>query len=242
MFLPTANPDEPKIVSSIVIPSICQVFIMLPNSSGCGNSPRPNIFIPIAHDDQSETIIQPFELSFSEAFASVDPPIPFSGAGFAPPQPDVVGVNFSLRILDYSWQQPLCRTIARWLRVFVEGDQVVELRALNVATDKGAKVAWSGFYSFANLDQMAADSVKRIVGAEGVYFTLNPLDPSLLARRCNRVEIAKDTAADVDVVKRRWLLVDADPVRKSGISATIEEKQQAWNTVRAVHKWLQDHA
>jgi hypothetical protein len=77
--------------------------------------------------------------------------------------------------------------------------------------------------------------------AEGTYFTLNPLDPSLLGRRYNRAEIAmKDLATDKDVLIRRWLLIDTDPVRPSGVSATSEEKLQAWQSIRNVHQWLQE--
>ena len=62
----------------------------------------------------------------------------------------------------------------------------------------------------------------------GIYYTLNPVNPALLARACNRLrEYADLTTADSDVVRRRWLPVDLDPVRPSGISASEEEHEAA---------------
>jgi putative DNA primase/helicase len=178
-------------------------------------------------------------LNPSETLALNEPPLPFQDAGFQLPTPDVADAEPRVRTLDFSWQEPLNEQVATWLRLFVEDGQVVELRALNVAMNNGAKVTYSGFYSSDKLDEMAKAAVYLTPEAEGVYFTLNPLEKSLLARRYNKVEPAKDTAADADVVQRRWLLVDADPVRKSGISASNREKQQAWETIRQVHRWLQ---
>ena len=62
--------------------------------------------------------------------------------------------------------------------------------------------------------------------AKGVYFSLNPLKAEILARRRNRVDRAKEgeLAGDKDVVRRRWLLIDADPVRDPHISATTRRK------------------
>jgi hypothetical protein len=176
--------------------------------------------------------------SLSGVLAQSEPPLPFEGAGFRVPSPDVADAESPPRVLDYSWQEPLARQVADWLRLFVEDGQVTELRALNVATPSGARVTYSGFYGRDRLDKMAEAALYLTPEAEGVYFTLNPVDPSLLARRYNKVEIAKDTASDADVIARRWLLVDADPVRKSGISSSAKEKQRAWEMVREVYAWL----
>jgi AAA domain len=73
----------------------------------------------------------------------------------------------------------------------------------------------------------------------GVYITLNPVNPDLLARGVNRVrEFVKATTTDVDVLHRRWLLIDCDPVRPSDISATDDEHAQALERVRTVQTWL----
>jgi hypothetical protein len=65
----------------------------------------------------------------------------------------------------------------------------------------------------------------------GIYITLNACDPALLARCCNRVRShAEATTADADVLRRRWLLIDCDPKRKSGISSTDREHKRAITT------------
>jgi len=71
----------------------------------------------------------------------------------------------------------------------------------------------------------------------GVYWTLNPVHPDLISRRANRVAFAERGFAlttDRDIVSRRWILVDVDPVRISGVSSTNEEKQAAEAIGKAV--------
>lgn len=64
--------------------------------------------------------------------------------------------------------------------------------------------------------------------AEGVYLTLNPVNPALLARAANRLRDGRPvTTQDADVLRRRHLLVDVDPVRPAGISATDGEMAAA---------------
>ena len=75
--------------------------------------------------------------------------------------------------------------------------------------------------------------------APGVYFTLNPVRPELLARANNRCKsYASDTTKDEEVLRRNWLLVDFDPKRPSGISATDEEKKAALSRARECRSWL----
>jgi hypothetical protein len=54
--------------------------------------------------------------SLSEILSLNEPPLPFENAGFRPPDPDVADAESSPRSLDYSWQEPLARLVAGWLR------------------------------------------------------------------------------------------------------------------------------
>jgi DNA-binding transcriptional ArsR family regulator len=71
-----------------------------------------------------------------------------------------------------------------------------------------------------------------------VYFTLNPLDETMLALRAGRMQEAKATATDGDVIVRRLLLVDLDPRRRSGISSTDAEHSSAIERARQIRAFL----
>jgi hypothetical protein len=126
--------------------------------------------------------------------------------------------------------------IAGWLRVLIAEDQVTELRALNVQRGRERPHVESGFFDGQHLREMAEAAFDLTDAAKGVYFTMNPLKPDILARRANRVDYANDgeLAGDKDVIGRRWLLIDADPVRDPFISATDPEKQAALETLRTI--------
>jgi hypothetical protein len=74
---------------------------------------------------------------------------------------------------------------------------------------------------------------------EGIYYTLNPVNRALLARANNNAkEYAQATTNDRDVIRRRWLLIDIDPVRPAGVSSSNLEKEAAKAKARAVRAWL----
>jgi hypothetical protein len=128
--------------------------------------------------------------------------------------------------------------IAEVLRCLFSPGDVVELRALGVQRRQERPHSECGFFDdFSKLGELAL-SLESF--AKGVYVTLNPLKKDILARRCNRIDYANehDTATDKDVLVRRYLLVDADPVRVTGISATDEEKAEASNTIIALGEYL----
>jgi len=96
----------------------------------------------------------------------------------------------------------------------------------------------SGYFNnvVALVDELEALSKK---GYEGVYYTLNPVNPALLARASNTTkEWALQTSKDPDVTERQWLLIDIDPVRPAGISSSTEEKKAAKALVIAARDWL----
>jgi hypothetical protein len=71
--------------------------------------------------------------------------------------------------------------------------------------------------------------------AGGVYYTLNVVNPALLGRAYNRLkEHAEYTTADNNILARRWLPVDLDPVRPVGISSSDEEHGAAVARARTI--------
>ena len=95
----------------------------------------------------------------------------------------------------------------------------------------------SGYFTdFGKLAQGAAHYSGE---GPGVYFTLNPVNPDLLARADNRViKYARETTADKDILKRRWFPIDFDAKRPAGISSCDVEHEAALDRARACREWL----
>jgi len=117
--------------------------------------------------------------------------------------------------------------IRRAAELIMEPGSVHELRIPNAGREKTI----SGYFDDpAELARIAAD-LDATGKYAGIFITLNPCNPALLARCANRVlPYAKVTTSDADVSTRRWLLVDCDPVRPSGISSNDEEHGRAIST------------
>ena len=122
--------------------------------------------------------------------------------------------------------------IQRALDLLLEPGQVVEIRIPNT---NHATV--SGY--FTDFDKLAQAAAANSGKAPGVYLTLNPVNPDLLARANNRVKgYSKETTADRDILKRRWLPIDFDAVRPAGISSTDAEHELALDRARTCREWL----
>src|SRR5437879_2301650 len=81
------------------------------------------------------------------------------------------------------------RHIQEWLPRFVGADQIFECRALKVQQGSGERT-YSGFFDTDHIDELATECVALSGSAEGVYISLNELDPRLLDRRNNYLGIA----------------------------------------------------
>lgn len=109
--------------------------------------------------------------------------------------------------------------------------QVVEVRMM----DKKKRLTVAGWFD--DYDALAktvarlardgyGESYKYI--HENVFWTCNPVHAGLLARQPkNTVAFVEDATSDNNILSRRWIPVDIDPLRPSGVSATREEKALA---------------
>jgi hypothetical protein len=119
--------------------------------------------------------------------------------------------------------------------ILFEPGQVIEVR---VPREKFGAI--TGYFD--NYKKLAT-AVKQL-SDEGeyaaVYYTLNPCHIALLARHeKNKLHYGvKATTGDKDIVSRRWLLVDFDPERPAGVSATSAEKHAAEKLMVKVLKAL----
>lgn len=138
--------------------------------------------------------------------------------------------------------------IVDWLSVLIAPDQVFEVRGIG-----GRK--FSGFFDSNHINQAASEALRLTSmkyrdqwSCHGVYWTINPLDPAVLARRSYRTAIIREGegACDNDVIRRDWMLIDCDPVRKAGISSSVDEKKAAFEVILNVRshlkKFYEDHS
>ena len=151
---------------------------------------------------------------------------------------------------------PLIEGIRTALNLLVEPGTVVELRALNVV-DTGLSQAdfakaqrvsrgrtFSGYFDSNSLDEMAEAAALLTTTlnstAGGVYLTLNPVKEHLLDRRKNRVGVSKqgETTPDERIRKRRWLVIDTDPVRKGTCPSADSEKKLAEDLILEIRDYL----
>jgi putative DNA primase/helicase len=125
--------------------------------------------------------------------------------------------------------------LQRFLRILWDSDDVRELR---IPRHNQYGHTASGYFD--SPDGLAA-AAARWDGRGNLYVSLNPVSPALLARACNRVlSRAEATTADADILARRWLLVDVDPVRPGGISSTDSELEAAHILLDSVTGFLSD--
>jgi hypothetical protein len=115
---------------------------------------------------------------------------------------------------------------------------VVEVRAL------GDYATHSGYFDdFAKL-AACAEALDADPEVRGIYVTLNEVNRALLARRANRVKMrltrSDPTTSDADILRRRWLPIDLDPVRPSGVSSTEEEHAAALRRADEIALWLNE--
>ena len=116
--------------------------------------------------------------------------------------------------------------------LFCKPGEVVEVRIPKVYGrspawgDEYAKGTVSGYFddhgSFCK-SVMQADKASH----DGIYFTLQVIDPRLIGRAFNRLKPAQHTTADPNVIAYRWFPVDLDPVRPSGVSSSDSELSAA---------------
>lgn len=125
-------------------------------------------------------------------------------------------------------------TIRKWWDVFVGAEGFTEIRILG-------KFTYSGY--FKSLDNLLeAIQPYAEMEDEQIYFVLNEIDPSCYGRKqCEKfVKGAKITTNDSDIIYRRWVLCDFDPVRRSGTNSTDEQLGYAHQKAQAVFRFLRD--
>ena len=133
--------------------------------------------------------------------------------------------------MEASFQQ-----IERSLKVLFQPGDTIELRCVG-----GRPI--NGFYR--NQIKLANDAQQlnsTLSPPQNVYVCLNPVLPELYARRADVFAEARrgEAVKDQDINTRRWLLVDIDAKRPSGVSATDAQKKAAIELAKQVYVCLQE--
>ena len=130
--------------------------------------------------------------------------------------------------------------ITHALRLWFQTGDVFEVRVLDaVSADYRREHIESGYFDYDHISAVP-EALKRLLSFRGVYVTVNPVNPALLARAVNRLRPAgrNPTTADTDIVRRRWLLIDCDPRRASGVSSSNAEHESALDKAREIRGGL----
>ena len=125
------------------------------------------------------------------------------------------------------------------LKSFFQPGDVFEIRCLDATVPGGRYLhTESGYFDYEHISSVPKEMAR--IEAKGIYFTPNPVNPALLARAANRIKQAgkNESTADSDTLCRRWLLIDCDAVRASGISASDEEHKIALAKAAAIRDRL----
>ncbi|MFN7990516.1 MAG: YfjI family protein [Thermoanaerobaculia bacterium] len=126
--------------------------------------------------------------------------------------------------------------VARTLRTLFRSGDVLEVRApsaSNVRCSGRPEGYDATFYGYFDNSETLLNVVSAAFGSAdwpALYVGMNPVGRELLSLAENRIK--KQTkkggnTADTDVGRRRYFLVDVDPKRRAGISATDDEKAAA---------------
>jgi len=131
--------------------------------------------------------------------------------------------------------------------LFFTPGEVVEIRAYGLSKTNKAWEGWAGgtgiVYGYFDNPESFAEAATALEKAKapGIYFTLNPCLPDLLARAANRLKAAGAktvTTSDKEIAFIRWLPIDLDPKRPSGISSTDDELKKAITLRNKIYKYL----
>ena len=120
------------------------------------------------------------------------------------------------------------KSIKTTFEIFPPDDGVVEVRTVK-------KPPLSGYYK--DRERLYRDLMLH--DDETWYFVLNEINDACYGReQSERILRADKTTSDSEIMFLRWILIDADPSRVSGVSSSDSEKTAALETVKSIGSWL----
>ena len=99
----------------------------------------------------------------------------------------------------------------------------------------GFKGIASGYF---NDVEIAYHTIKNDWLDKTCYFTLQDINRDIVARCENKIALSKSATSDKDIVAYRFIHVDVDPVRPSGIQANNNEVKYAYERAMEIKNFL----
>lgn len=129
--------------------------------------------------------------------------------------------------------EKLKRELIKTFSIINSENEYMEVRILKTTTG-----TLSGYFNNA-LDIFNA--ISRYAGKYNIFFTMNEVSPEIISRSKDHfTKYAKNTTTDSEIRRRKWILLDFDPVRPAGISSSEEELKSAKSCAMKVRKYLSE--
>lgn len=138
--------------------------------------------------------------------------------------------------------------VERSLRLFHPPGSRFEIRILDASglqVDGGADAGPRPYSGYFDDPRIAADVLGRAITGpasfKGIYFTLNPVKSGDGGQVTNTLRPARkgESTSSTDIESRRWIFIDFDPERPTGVSSTNAEHEAALSLAATVAQALQ---
>lgn len=125
--------------------------------------------------------------------------------------------------------------IYKWWSIFHDDGEITEIRSFGGVT-------FSGYYK--DIDNAIRDiEMLESKPDQQIYFITNAIREDCYGRaqRERLVMKPKNTTNDEEIVGRKWIMIDLDPKRASGVNSSNQELEYAHKKAVEVYKFLRDN-
>lgn len=125
--------------------------------------------------------------------------------------------------------------IYKWWSIFHDEGEITEIRSFGGTT-------FSGYYK--DIDNAIRDiEILESKPDQQIYFITNAIREDCYGRaqRERLIMKPKNTTNDEEIVGRKWIMIDLDPKRASGVNSSNQELEYAHKKAVAVYRFLRDN-
>lgn len=122
--------------------------------------------------------------------------------------------------------------VRRAIETLKDPGELFEIRTLG----SGRSKVHTGY--FTDTDTAIRELERQNLSGRNVFITLNGIDEACYSREQRDVFLdGRTTTSDDDIIKYKWMLLDIDPVRRSGVSSSDAELTEAEALARRTIKY-----